>query len=230
MLPVSAFDSDDDRSVSSSGSGEGVPTTGGAVPYSDDESSQGSGNSGQGTPMGTGSMLVPTTPTPPRTTATLNSSQGGNGLGRLNPLARHRDDYNDIYSSSGNHNNNSHFASNMNLKELDAYVQETVRAQRQQRRKETCTKLVLLMAFVVISATMLGSSVFVWGDMSKSQKQKNKQAPPRMRKPIPPFVPPEGYQMSQCEGKLNMGRSFPELIFQTEHMEDFAKCRPEVRI
>ena len=124
MFPACAFDSDDDRSVSSSGS---ACELGGIPNYSDND--------------------VPSTTTRYTNTNTNNnnnasssssssSQQGGNGLGRTNPLARHRDEYNHIYASSTTAGG-SHGA--MNLKELDAYVQETVRAQRQQRRKEACT-------------------------------------------------------------------------------------------
>ena len=216
MFPAGAFDSDDERSQSSGSE---------ANLYSDDDASVGSTH---GIVAEAPPSLRPTTTTTSSSSSHAKSSVNASGLGRANPLSRPGDNhpeaaYSDsIYASSAAASHPS-----MNLRELDAYVQQTVLAQRQQRRKETCTKLVLLMVFVAISATMLGSSLFVWSDLSekKQAKQLRKQQHPF----VEPFVDPENYELSQCEETLNRGRSFPALIYDTEQMEEeYGTCRPEV--
>lgn len=140
-----------------------------------------------------------------------------NNLGRLNPLSRIRAEYNDIYSS-GNGNGV------MNLKELDAYVQETVRAQRQQRRKELLAKVAILMSFVVIASAMFGSSIFVYEDVRGSPTNRkriyNKEEALK-------FELPRGYIRSQCEVDLTHNKSFLELVVDTEYLGDEPACRAE---
>ncbi|CAB9515581.1 Platelet-activating factor acetylhydrolase IB subunit gamma [Seminavis robusta] len=137
------------------------------------------------------------------------------------PLGNTRAEYNGIYTSSGNTG-----LGVMNLKELDAYVHDTVRAQRRQRRKEILIKLALSIGFVVIATAVLSSSVFVYEEHSSSNKslQENEKA---IDKSIH-FHNPIGYELSQCEFELNQNRSFLQLIAETQVIEDESACRREV--
>ena len=148
----------------------------------------------------------------------------GNGLGRLNPLGRIRNEYNDVY-------NGGQANGVMNLKELDAYVQETVRAQRQQRRKELLTKVAILVSFLIIVTAMFGSSIFVFEDVRGSHPFAKRSFRPDINKQLAGFhfeLPP-GYVQSQCEVDLTQNRSFLALIEETEFLDDTPACRPEVR-
>lgn len=145
----------------------------------------------------------------------------GNGLGRLNPLSRIRNEYNDIY-------NGGHGSDVMNLKELDAYVQETVKAQRQQRRKELLTKVAIIVSFVIIVTAMFGSSIFVFEDVRGSHPFA-KRSFGLYKKPLVKYELPPGYVQSQCEVELTQNISFYGLIEEAQSLDGKAACRPEVR-
>jgi hypothetical protein len=144
----------------------------------------------------------------------------GNGLGRLNPLSRIHNEYNDIYHSSLG------ASGVLNLKELDAYVKETVRAQRQQRRRELFTKVAIVVSFVIIITAMFGSSIFVFEDVRGShpfgKRSYNKE------KHIFEYELPPGYVQSQCEVEYTHNKSFLALIDETELMDLMPACRKEV--
>ena len=247
LFPANAFDSDDDRSQSSGGS-DPPHSSGGGAPYSDDDDSSiaSSVASSQSSDSG---VRHRTTTSSSSTTSTVSNPSG---LGRAEPLSRPGDPNNNnpvaaysdsIYTSSSGSNPTSASSGIMNLRELDAYVQETVRAQRQQRRQETMTKLGLLLIAVAISATLLGSSLWVWNGQDQQKKHQQhsqsttsstttttQQALRKKKTALEPFGgDPPGYKMSQCEGELNMGRSFAEVIYDVEQLEqDYPLCREEV--
>jgi len=171
-------------------------------------------------PIGGPQMLL-ADPNDPPLEGEANESFGSNlsnNLGRLNPLSRIRAEYNDIYSSGNGHGV-------MNLKELDAYVQETVRAQRQQRRKELLIKVAILISFVVIASAMFSSSIFVYEDVKGSHPFHKKIY--KTEKKASKFTLPRGYVRSECEVKMTHNRSFMELIDDTEYLDDEPACRTE---
>lgn len=148
------------------------------------------------------------------------TERAATGLGRLNPLSRVHNEYNDIYQSS--------FTSSgvLNLKELDAYVKETVRVQRQQRRRELFTKVAIVVSFVVIVTTMFGSSIFVFEDVRGSHPFGKRTY--NQEKRIYEFELPPGYVQSQCEEKLTHSKSFLGLIDETEYMGTVPSCQNAV--
>jgi hypothetical protein len=106
----------------------------------------------------------------------------GRRLSRLsNPMNQSRAEHGDIYS--GGHGNR-----NMTLRELELYVQETVSAQRQQRRKRAAMKSALICSFVFLVMTVFsGGSLFVYED----------RADEVLLNVLPSFQNPYGYVLSQ---------------------------------
>jgi hypothetical protein len=140
------------------------------------------------------------------------------GLSRLNPLKPSQGEYADIYSGGNAHGS-------MTLKELDAYVKETVLARRHQRRKEAAIKSALVGSLFLIGMAVFSGSLFVYEDHDRNDSGAEKTPLPLLVH----FNNPDGYKLSQCEVELNQNRSFLELIAVTQQIRDKRDCRPEVR-
>jgi hypothetical protein len=141
------------------------------------------------------------------------ADNGRVGLSRLNPLKQSRVEYGDIYSGGNGHGI-------MTLKELDAYVKDSVHAQRRQRRKEVAVKSALISSLCLMVMAVFSGSLFVYEDHNIVGSD---------TAPLPVlFENPDGYIISQCEVELNQNRSFFELIAATQEVRDKRDCRPEV--
>ena len=265
MIPVS-FDSDDERSHSSSGS-VGSENQNQPIPTNQNNRNRGGGN-----------VVFYTSDDDNMSVGRSSKKQQQQQLGRSNPLARrglnnYSDDadndhslYTDNIYTSSTSNRHGH-DDIMDLRALDEYVQRTILQQRQQRRKEMWGKFLLVFGFLAFATTLMFSSLFwernggnrdpsattsddttklsdetisaafIESDKKSSSnnnvRTKPRSAPPvpvPVPVPVPSFVPDPTYQLSSCESNLNHGRSFPEILYETNALgEERKKCRPEVR-